>query len=126
MKKNIIYNILLIIAFLFVILYPCNVKAMTLDSIMNGADNFVKKGNDTSKIIDKKQLKDTSDITYNVLLGVGMVLMVIVGMILGIKYMMAGSEEKAGLKETLVPYFISCVVVFGGFTIWKIVINIIQ
>ena len=55
-----------------------------------------------------------------------MVIAVIVGIILGIKYMMASSEDKAQIKETLIPYVVSCVIMFGAFTIWKIVITIIQ
>ena len=40
---------------------------------------------------------------------------------------MTGSvEEQAKVKQTLVPYVAGCVVLFGAFTIWKIVVTIIQ
>ena len=35
-------------------------------------------------------------------------------------------EEKAEIKTMLIPYIIGCVVVFGAFTIWKIVVDILQ
>ena len=40
---------------------------------------------------------------------------------------MAGSvEEKANIKNSLIAYIAGCVVVFGAFTIWKIVVTILQ
>ena len=61
-----------------------------------------------------------------VILAVGAVISVVMLVVLGIKYMMANSEDKAILKETLTPYIISCCVIFGAFAIWKLVINILQ
>ena len=39
---------------------------------------------------------------------------------------MGSIEEKAEIKTMLIPYIIGCVVVFGAFTIWKIVVDILQ
>ena len=126
--KRIMINILSIILILFLLINICPTKtqAVNLDGIMSGADNFIEKGKNGTTTIDETQLQNTSDLIYNILLGVSMVIAVIVGIILGIKYMMASTEEKAEVKETLVPYVVSCVIMFGAFTIWKIVINIIQ
>ena len=126
--KKIMINILSIILILFLLINICPTKtqAVNLDGIMGGADNFIEKGKTGTNTIDQKQLQDTSDLIYNILLGISMVLAVIVGMILGIKYMMSSTEEKAEIKETLIPYVVACVITFGAFTIWKIVINIIQ
>ena len=55
-----------------------------------------------------------------------MIIAVIIGMILGIKYMLATSEERADIKQTLPAYIVSCVVVFGAFTIWKLIITLVQ
>lgn len=120
--KNIIFLIVLMLLVLF--LFPTKNYADTIDDTFTTADDFVKKG-DTSTI-KTGELKETSKFIYNALLAVGMVAAVIVGIILGIKYMMANSEDKAVLKETLTPYIISCCVIFGAFTIWKLVINILQ
>ena len=38
--------------------------------------------------------------------------------------MMGSVEEKAEVKETLVPFIVGCVVVFAAFAIWKIFILI--
>ena len=126
--KKIIINILSIILILFLLINICPTKtqAVNLDGIMSGADDFINKGKNGTNVIDQDQLGETSDLIYNILLGISMVLAVIVGMILGIKYMMSSTEEKAEVKETLIPYVVACVITFGAFTIWKIVINIIQ
>ena len=52
--------------------------------------------------------------------------MLIVGTIIGIQFMVASAEDKAKVKEALVPYIIGCAVIFGAFTIWSIVVNIGQ
>lgn len=120
--KNIIFLIIFMLLVLF--LFPTENYADTIDDTFTSADNFLKKG-DTSTI-NSGELKNASDFIYNALLAVGMIGAVIVGIILGIKYMMANSEDKATLKETLTPYIISCCVIFGAFAIWKLVINILQ
>lgn len=114
----------LIVVFFSINLFFVTSNAASLDETFIGADNFVKKGVSTN--IDKSQLHSASNYIYNALLGVGIVMAVIVGMILGIKYMTAESEEKAAVKESLVAYLIACCVIFGAFTIWKVVVEILN
>ncbi len=40
--------------------------------------------------------------------------------------MTSSIEEKAEAKKLLVPYVVGCVMVFGGFAIWKLVVTILQ
>lgn len=127
MRKIISY--ICILCLFLVMIYPTNVQAISIDDIFTGADDFLTKGGGQAGVnttIDDTVLSDTSDFLYNVLLGVSMIVAVIVGMVLGIKYMLATSEDKADIKQTLPAYVVSCIVVFGAFTIWKIIINMIQ
>ncbi len=127
MRKIISY--ICILCLFLVMIYPTNVQALSIDDIFTGADDFLTKGGGQAGVnttIDDTVLSDTSDFLYNVLLGVSMIVAVIVGMVLGIKYMLATSEDKADIKQTLPAYVVSCIVVFGAFTIWKIIINMIQ
>lgn len=40
---------------------------------------------------------------------------------------MVGSvEQKAKVKDSLLPYIIGCIVIFGAFGIWKIVLTILE
>lgn len=95
----------------------------TVDSIMDSADNFLQKGEAT---IDEAELHTTSNFLYNLLLGVGIIVAVVVGMIIGIKYMTSSVEGKAELKQALIGYALGCLVIFGAFGIWKLAINILS
>lgn len=61
---------------------------------------------------------------YNILLPLGVAVTVIIGGVLGIKFMMASAEDKAKVKESLVPYVIGCIAIYGAFGIWKICITL--
>ena len=100
--------------------------ANSLDEIMTGADNFIEAGQQSKEHLDEKKLEDTSNMIFNTLLAIAIVIAVIVGMIIGIQFMVAGVEEKAKIKEALLPYVISCVVVFGAFGIWKIAVTLLS
>ena len=55
-----------------------------------------------------------------------MIIAVIVGTILGIKFMVSSIEEKAKIKEILLVYIIGCVVLVGAFSLWKIIVNLMS
>ncbi len=55
-----------------------------------------------------------------------MVVAVIVGLIIGIRFMVSGVDEKAKIKEELMPYVIGCFIIFGAFGIWKIIVSILS
>lgn len=99
--------------------------------------SFLSKGETTNSVIvegnnvsiygiNGNTLNTTSDTIFNALFGIAVVLAVIIGGVLGIKFMLASAEEKADIKSAMIPYIIGCVVVFGAFTIWKIAVNILQ
>ena len=70
------------------------------------------------------KLSETSDFIYKLLLSLAIIIAIIIGMILGIQFMVASADEKAKVKEALIPFIVGCIVVFGAFTIWKIVVNV--
>ena len=126
--KRILASICLLLL-LLIMVCPTNVQAISKDDILNGADQFLKKGGGEDSInrtINDTTLQESSKFLYNTLLGIGIIIAVIAGMILGIKYMLAGSEEKAEIKQTLPAYIVSCVVIFGAFTIWRFIISMVQ
>ncbi len=99
-------------------------KEKSPDEIIKDADGFLNKG--TNKEIDETSLKNTSNTVYNILLGMAIVLAIIIGAILGITFMLAGSAGKAKVKEALIPYAVGCFVAFGAFGIWKLVVTILN
>ena len=98
-------------------------SAQSLDDMISDADSFVKQGKTQ---YDETALQDFSSTMYNILLSIGVAVALIVGIIIGIKYMMGSIEEKANYKQMLIPYLVGCVVVFGAFGIWKLVVTILE
>lgn len=64
------------------------------------------------------------------ILGVAQVIGVSVGVIflviLGVKYMISSTDDKATIKERLIPYVIGAVIMFGGTGILTIIANFAQ
>ena len=90
-------------------------------------DNFIKQGGDSqNSIIDEEQLRTDASSIFKILTTIGITLSVIIGGILGIKFMMASAEDKAQIKEMLIPYVVGCVVIYGAVTIWMIVVKIME
>ncbi len=102
---------------------PSNIYATSIGEIFQGGDDFISKGQSGGEMLP---IQDMSNLIYNILLIIGVVIAVIVGLIIGIKFMTGSVEEKAKVKEAFVAYIAGCVVVFGAFTIWKVVVEIIQ
>ena len=99
----------------------------TLDDMISDAGSFVSKGDQTAvATIETDGLKDLSGRIYNILLEIGIGAAVLIGIILGIKFLLSGVEEKAQVKKMIWVYSIGCIVTFGAFGIWKIVVTILQ
>lgn len=59
----------------------------------------------------------------SIITSVGIVLAIIIVAVLGVKYMMGSTEEKAEYKKTMIPYLVGAILVFGASAIGKGVIN---
>lgn len=96
----------------------------TLDDMIADADNFV--ANSKSDSIDSKSLQDFSSTIYNIALQIGIGVAVVVGLALGIQFMLAGVDGKADVKKALIVYVVGCIAIFGAFGVWKLVIEVMQ
>lgn len=99
-------------------------SSYAMGEVISGGKDFLSAGSAATTVIKQDQLKSTSNYIYNTLLAVAIVVAVIVAMVLGIQFMAASADEKAKVKEALIPFVVGCVVVFGSFTIWKVAVNI--
>lgn len=116
----------IVILLLFSFISPINIShATSVDDIVGGADNFISSGTVTTPV-NITELKPLSDTVYNILLIIAVVVAVIVGLIIGIKIITGSVSEKAQTKEMLIPYVAGCIVVFGAFGIWKLVVNLLN
>lgn len=98
----------------------------SLDDIFNDGDNFLNNVKPSGQVLNITALKNFSGDMYNYILAIGMVIAVIVGTFLGIKFMVSPIDQKAKIKETLIVYGVGCAVLFGGYTIWKIVVEVLK
>lgn len=125
MNKSI--NIKMIISLFTIILIIsmfCSPSSHAIGDMMSAGKEFLSVGNNVEDTINTTALKTTSDYIYNTLLAIAIIVAVIVAMVLGIQFMIASADEKAKVKEALMPFIAGCIVVFGAFTIWKVAVNI--
>lgn len=120
--KKIIAKIIIVVCMLNMVIFNINtVQASGLGNVFSGGDTFILAGKNGDAKLDNDKLKSASSDIYNILLVIGICVAVITISVLGIKFMIGSVEEKAQVKEALIPFVIGCVVVFGAFGIWKIV-----
>lgn len=123
MKSKVMIIILLIV--INIIFFNINVvQAESFSDVISGGDSFIEAGKQGNASIDESKLKNTSGMLYNILLISGMCVAVVISAVMGIKFMLGSVEEKAQIKDSLIPFIIGCIVVFGAFGLWKIFVTI--
>ncbi len=100
-------------------------ESATAGKIVDDANSFLDKGKESESPINGQALKDGSNIIYNVLLILGIAVALIWGLVLGIQFITGTIEEKAEIKKGLIPYVVGCIIIFGAFGIWKLVLNLL-
>ena len=121
---NIISKIVIVMLIIQTMYLPISNAATSLTDVITSGENFIQNGKEQGDAINTSKLKSTTDMIYNILISLGVVLSVIVGAILGIQIMWGSIEQKTKAKEALMPYVIGCIVIFGAFGIWKLCIMV--
>lgn len=129
--KRIIKTILTLITILLITANFNIVQAqerdnITIEDVTGGAKNFIQSGTSQNNPLDITGVQNVTDVLYNILLAVGIIVAVIVGLLIGIKYMTGSVVQKSETKQLLLPYIVGCVVIFGAFGIWKIVVELLN
>ena len=129
--KRIIETILTLITILLITANFNIVQAqerdnITIEDVTGGAKNFIQSGTSQNNPLDITGVQNVTDVLYNILLAVGIIVAVIVGLLIGIKYMTGSVVQKSETKQLLLPYIVGCVVIFGAFGIWKIVVELLN
>ena len=118
-----ILKIALICIFIIILLSQ---DIFAIGQIFSTGDDWLNTGKDhTNVTMDSEDIKDMSGNIYNMFLAVATGVAVIVGAILGIQFMTAGIDKKVEVKQSLFPYLVSCIVVFGSMGIWKLIVTIL-
>lgn len=122
--KKLLINIMVIFIILFNLFIP-NAYAGPQD-IMNRAEGFVNNGENGGNVINNDALREGSNTLYNVLLVIGIAVAFIWGIVLGIQFITGSLGEKADVKKNLIVYIIGCIIIFGAFGIWKLLLQLLQ
>lgn len=118
MKKIFILTLILII------LLQSSVFALNIFSV--GKD-FINKGTSAGQIMEETIQNENIIVPlFNLILGVGTIVAIVVGIVIAVKIMSGGVDAKAEVKQMLTPYIISVVVLVSAWTIWKIALNLLQ
>ena len=131
---QIIFKIIIILIIFILmqhIFAPIISKASTWDVIIEKGDEFINNGKNKNEEDGKWNDSQTEIQTYHmqiyrILFVAAIVAAVIIGAILGIKFMTESVEGQAKVKEMLIPYVAGCIVAFGSFGIWKLVVTVLS
>lgn len=123
--KKLLINIMVIFIILFNLFIP-NAYAGPLQDIMNRAEGFVNNGENGGNVINNDALKEGSNTLYNVLLVIGIAVAFIWGIVLGIQFVTGSLGEKADVKKNLIVYVIGCIIIFGAFGIWRLLLQLLK
>ena len=125
MSKKIIGLTLVIMLVLGILI---NNKVMAADSFTNivgEADSWLAQGaTDASGI--PGQIGPVIEPIAQGLTTIGVGVLLVVAAVMGIKWITANPEEQAKLKQQMVGLVVAAVVILGAYTIWSIVIDILE
>lgn len=121
MKKKIF---IILILMLILMCRVVNVYANANMNIMETAKSWITLG-ETGGDLSTSDWSSFNRLA-SMLWGIGVFVVVIGGTIIGIKYMFSSVEEKASLKQNVIPYVIGAVMILGALSIWKLLVDLFK
>ena len=115
MNKKTVKLLSVLLTFAMVMLVSTSAFAVNITDFKGNTD-----GNAANSVLG------ISNSIIGILTVAGMAVSIIVLIVLGIKYMMGSTAEKAEYKKTLMPYFIGALLIFGASAIATVVMNMAQ
>ncbi len=108
------------------------IQGKGIDDIIKDAEAFERErggtvgaqGSQTFEV-NQGKLQSFSSNLFSVLIIAATAISVLVGIVIGVKYMIGSVEEKAKYKEWIVPYLAGCAAVYGAFGIWKLLVTVL-
>ena len=115
--------ILTIIGIISVIFAASIFAAGEVDTdIIGQGQNFINSA--TKPRMTVKSIWEDLKPIASLLMGIGLVVLVCVGSILGVKYMTSGADEKANVKQKLIWYCVAAALIVGATGIFNIVVDV--
>lgn len=128
-KNKIIIKICMIMVIMFIIFSNSNIVLAAggdsmLSNMMDDIKSFENMANESGIEINTDEVTGDFKSLGQILTMIGAGVMVGVATYMGIKYLTAGPDAQAKLKEQLIGVAVSGTVIFGAYFIWKTVIQI--
>lgn len=101
-------------------------EATSFNDMNESLIKWLDKGKEGEELIDEKGIGNILKPIIEILTAIGVIVLVAVTVIMGIKYMFATPEEAAKLKQQLIGLVVSSVVVLGSAAIWRVVYNLLS
>ncbi len=95
----------------------------SIEDMITDSEKFMSQSSESK--FEEGDLSLFSGTIAGILGTIAIAVAVIMAGILGIKFMTGGIDEKAEVKQLIVPYIVGCIVVFGAFAIWEIIVQVI-
>ena len=119
--KNIIK--ILIISLLFL---SINNYVYAIGDVISSAQDFLGEAKTDSFGLKGDVISGAAGDIYNILLGAGIIIIMVIAVFLGVKFIMASAEEKADIKQSMLPFIIGTFVTFAAFGISRIMVNLLS
>ena len=117
--------ILTLTSLILIFSLPIYSNAFSMDTIFSGANTFIESGNNSdAEGVSEGDLKNLSNSVSNILLTIALVVTFISIAVMGVSFAMQTVEEKAKIKESMIPWVIGIFVSFGAYGIWKITMGV--
>ena len=125
--KKIVITLVILTIILFsqgVVLYASSTGISSAGDILSAGQGFISKGKNGTPITmnDAQNLLPLGRILMAIALGI----IVVVGMIMGVKYMISGADERANMKQKLIWYLIAAALVLAPVGIYNIVVKVMS
>lgn len=114
-----------LITVLLMFCMPLYSKALTLDDIIDNGNSFLEvEDSGLASKPDEGKLQDLSNTVSGILLTISLVVTLISAVVMGINFVVQSVEDKAKIKESMIPWIIGIFISFGAYAIWKITMSI--
>ncbi len=117
MKRHIIKIITVLFLTIIISSIVIETQAVGLE-VLDDPNAYIQESGDNSGVVD------IGNIIVWVVRALGTAISILMLMIVGIKYIMGSVEEKAEYKQTMWPYIVGALLIFGGSSVTSIIYNI--
>lgn len=125
--NKIVYSVMIIMMIINCLnVFTYSVSAKDYSEMITDAQGFISKGEEEAEGIEVGNVTEQFKPIGQLLTMIGGGVMVAVTTFMGIKYLTAGPEAQAKLKQQLVGVIVSGVVIFGAYGIWQTVGKIVM